>query len=146
MRQASQLVLLLIVVLCLPSGAQIPEKFTNLKVLPKEITRPELMKHMKGFALGLGVRCSSCHVGEENKPLSTYDFASDEKPMKRNARIMLAMVKEINEKSVSKLELGDKPVTVTCYTCHRGSKEPASEAPLPAAPPMPATPPVPPKQ
>ncbi len=45
-------------------NAQIPDKFENLQVLPKEISKPELMENMKSFALGLGVRCHFCHVGE----------------------------------------------------------------------------------
>ena len=60
--------------------------------------------------------------------------------MKQNARIMLLMAQEINEKHVARVRLeGDiKPVTVTCFTCHRGQKQPVSKTPLP--PPMGAPP------
>lgn len=128
---------LLLGVLGLNAAAQVPDKYTNLKVLPPEIKRVELVEIMKGFSLGLGVRCSTCHMGEEGKPLSTYDFASDEKQTKRNARLMLQMVKEINGKHLTAVmpESGLKPITVTCYTCHRGSRQPAGPAPLPPAPP-----------
>jgi hypothetical protein len=115
--------------------AQVPDKFTNLKVLPKDISKPQLLETMKGFALGLGVRCSNCHMGEEGKPLSTYDFASDEKRTKQNARIMLQMVHDINTKQLSQVKLDQPPVTVTCFTCHRGQKQPESKAPMPTAPP-----------
>jgi hypothetical protein len=90
--------------LAFPLRAQIPEKFENLKVLPADITRPQLLQVMRGFALGLGVRCQFCHVGEEGQPLSTFDFKSDEKPTKRTARVMLRMVHDINESYLSQLD------------------------------------------
>ena len=57
-------------------NAQIPDKFSNLKVLPKDISKGELIGNMKNAAIGLGVRCTFCHVGEGDD-LSTFDFASD---------------------------------------------------------------------
>src|SRR5262245_51004779 len=71
--------------------------FKNLQVLSKDITRDQLLSNMKFFAQSLGVRCVHCHVGEEGKPLSTFDFASDAKKEKLVARKMLAMVHRINE-------------------------------------------------
>jgi tetratricopeptide (TPR) repeat protein len=121
------LVLLAATFLAAPATAraQIPRKFKNLKVLPKDISRRELMETMRGFAGGLGVHCSACHVGEEGKPLSTYDFASDKKAMKRDARVMLRMVRAINGAYLSKLPQRDTPnVAVTCRTCHRGVRRP----------------------
>lgn len=105
--------------------AQIPEKYTNLKILPKEISRPELVKLMRGYATSLGARCHHCHVGEEGMPLSEFDFASDSKPQKRIARSMMRMVREINEKHIEPLETdrADK-VEVTCRTCHHGQAIP----------------------
>jgi thioredoxin reductase len=41
-----------------------PDELTNLKVLPKDISFPELMTNMKGFTQALGVRCEHCHVSE----------------------------------------------------------------------------------
>lgn len=108
-----------------PSRAQVPRKFKNLKVLPKDISRRELFETMRGFAQGLGVHCSACHVGQEGKPLSTYDFASDKKWMKRDARVMLRMVETINGSILPKLPQRDTPnVAVTCSTCHRGVRRP----------------------
>lgn len=108
-----------------PSRAQIPAKFKNLKVLPKDISRRQLFEVMRGFAQGLGVHCSACHVGQEGKPLSTYDFASDKKWMKRDARVMLRMVRAINGKILPELPQRDTPhVAVTCTTCHRGVRRP----------------------
>src|SRR5436190_24344993 len=82
-----------------PPAAAAPaaEQYKNLQVLPKDISKEQLFPIMKGFAQGLGVRCVHCHVGEEGKPLSTLDFASDAKKEKLVARKMLTMVHRINE-------------------------------------------------
>lgn len=111
--------------------------FKNIQVLSKDITRDQLLSNMKFFAQSLGVRCVHCHVGEEGKPLSTFDFASDAKPAKATARKMLAMVHRINSEDFGVKEFKD--VKVTCYTCHRGALKPLTAIP-PAepAPPAPA--------
>ena len=100
--------------------------FKNLKVLPKDISRDDLFDVMRfQFVGGLGVRCSHCHVGEEGKPLSTYDFASDDKEAKRKARVMMKMTREINQTFLASLpERADPPIQVQCITCHRGLPEP----------------------
>lgn len=98
----------------------------NLKVLPEGVSSAELSDTMKGFAMGLGVRCETCHVGEPNMPLDTFDFESDEKAMKRKARVMIRMVTAINGEHVSRLddvEVADR-VEVRCVTCHRGQQRP----------------------
>src|SRR3972149_4540758 len=108
-------------------SAQVPGNFKNLKVLPKNIQKNDLTNIMKGFTAALGVRCSFCHVGEEGKPLDTYDFASDEKTSKQKARIMLNMTRDINSQYLSKLsEFSNHIEKVECVTCHRGAKEPKS--------------------
>ncbi len=76
----------------------------NLKVLPKDISSEDLSATMRGFAMGLGVRCETCRVGEPNTPLHTFDFPSDEKPMKQKARLMIKMVNEINGELVPRLD------------------------------------------
>jgi hypothetical protein len=48
---------------------------------------------MRGYAIGLGIRCHHCHVGEGDDP-STFDFASDAKPAKTLARQMMRMTNE----------------------------------------------------
>ena len=98
----------------------------NLKVLPKEISSKELSDTMKGFALGLGVRCETCHVGEAGQPLDTFDFESDEKAMKRKARVMVRMLADVNSDYVPQLnEIEDAiRVEVRCVTCHRGRPQP----------------------
>jgi len=98
----------------------------NLKVLPEDISSGDLSNTMKGFAMGLGVRCETCHMGEAGEPLDTFDFASDERDMKKKARIMLKMVREINVLHVPKLnDIEDSQrVKVRCVTCHRGQQKP----------------------
>jgi hypothetical protein len=116
-----------------PSFANPPHK--NLKVLPQDISGPELIGAMKFFAMSLGVRCSFCHVGEEGKPLSTYDFASDAKKEKQTARRMIAMADRINKEDFGVTEVSKHKVT--CFTCHRGSPHPATIPPQLQAPPSP---------
>ncbi len=105
--------------------AQIPEKFENLKILPKEIGQRELLEVMRGFSMGLDVRCQHCHVGEEGKPFSEFDFASDEKPAKTIARSMMVMVRDINDKHIKPLKTQrEARIEVTCRTCHHGQALP----------------------
>ena len=110
--------------------------FKNLKVFPKDIARAELLANMKFFAQSLGVRCTYCHVGEEGKPLATYDFASDAKDHKTIARDMIRLADHINHDHLPKI-LVDPEAKVTCYTCHRGSTKPATQIPPPPATPLP---------
>ena len=70
-----------------PAAAQWPpDSLVNLQVLPEDIGVRELTRLMAGFTRALGVRCSDCHLGEESQPLAAYDFASDDKELKRKAR------------------------------------------------------------
>jgi len=117
--------------------------YKNLVVLPSGISRAELISTMKLFTQSLGVRCTYCHVGEEGKPLSTFDFASDAKNHKDTARGMLRMADRLNSELPGITGLPD--ARVTCFTCHRGSTKPLA-APAPGAPstvppPPPAKPP-----
>ena len=116
-----------------PAGSQ----YKNLQVLPKDISKDQLVPIMKSFAQSLGVRCVHCHVGEEGKPLSTFDFASDAKKEKQTARAMLRMVHRINSEDFGVKEFKD--VKVTCYTCHRGSTKPLTAPPPAPGAPAPAT-------
>src|SRR5689334_16636865 len=109
----------------LAQGKFPPDSFTNLKVLPKNIGKQELVATMRGFALGLGVRCTYCHVGREGAPLDSLKFASDDKRTKRAARVMIDMVNHINEEHLA--DVPDRPephVVVKCETCHRGVARP----------------------
>ena len=103
----------------------------NLQVLPKDTTREQIFPIMKSFSQSLGVRCTHCHVGEEGKPLSTFDFASDAKREKLVARSMLQMVHKINAEEFGVKDIKD--VKVTCFTCHRGAVKPLTVPPPPPA-------------
>jgi len=101
-----------------------PAKPSNVQVLPKDMPASQLRSVMTQFASTLGVRCSYCHKGEEGKPLSAYDFVSDENPNKDRAREMLRMLKDINA-HLSKLQpSGDQRINMWCHTCHHGKPRP----------------------
>ena len=112
---------------CVASGslvhAQIPDTFENLKVLPKDITKGELVGRMREFAGALGVRCNHCHVGENVMTLEGFDWSSDAKETKQVARGMIKMIAEINGKllpGTGRSEAGP----IGCITCHRGLEVP----------------------
>jgi tetratricopeptide (TPR) repeat protein len=106
-----------------PAAAQFPEKFTNLKVLPKDISRTELQSAMRGFAFALNVRCEHCHVEKPGGKKFEMDFAADDKEAKKTARVMLEMVAAINRDYISKVSK-TPPIQVQCVTCHHGLTEP----------------------
>jgi tetratricopeptide (TPR) repeat protein len=104
-----------------------PDSLVNVKVLPKDMPVRQVVGVMRGFAGGLGVRCTHCHVGENSQDLASIDFVSDEKPAKRKAREMLRMVRTINDEILADLpERSDPPIEVTCATCHHGVTKPQS--------------------
>ena len=59
------------------SGQGIPEEYSNLQILPEGIQRTELVGIMRGFSIGLGVRCSFCHTVSDGLDSLDDDFASD---------------------------------------------------------------------
>lgn len=113
--------------------AEVPElatTFTNLQVLPANISAEDLSDVMQGNLRGLGLRrrqsegCLYCHVGSLDVSRDNWDYASDQKHTKRKARVMMRMVWEINER-LSSLESRVAPdLEVTCYTCHAGRTDP----------------------
>src|SRR5271156_2403036 len=108
-----------------PAGAQTPDKFTNLQVLPKDISKQELTSKMRNFAFALNVRCNYCHA-EKKEGGKGLDFASDEKDAKKTARVMLQMVAAINRDYIAKLpQTPQSPqIPVQCVTCHHGLAQP----------------------
>jgi hypothetical protein len=73
-----------------PQSNPIPDQFVNLKVLPKDISKPELVNLMKQFSVTFGVRCSFCHSVSDD--LTQGRFDSDEKDTKVKARDLLRMI------------------------------------------------------
>lgn len=112
--------------LMLPLSAQPPQEGgrkggappapKNLKILKPEEVRPA----MSAYTRALGVNCDFCHV--------QGDRASDENPKKNTARMMIAMVKDIN----AKFPDAASKTYVTCYTCHNGKSTPLTAPPAPA--------------
>jgi hypothetical protein len=100
-------------------GKRVPPAPKNLKILTPEELHSGIMQK---FAAALGGNCMICHV--------QGDFASDENPHKIVARKMITMTKEINAKFDDNME------HVTCYTCHRGTHEPATAPPAAEAKPV----------
>lgn len=121
--------LLVFLVPAAPLSAQVagkwpPDSLVNTKVFPRNTPVTQVVGAMRNITGALGVRCPFCHVGEEGKPLSTFDFPSDEKRTKLVARQMLRMVEEINRRVDTIPERPSPGVDVTCGTCHRGVSRP----------------------
>lgn len=120
--------------MAVPLAAQAPGKWPpdsliNTKVIPKNTPVMQVVGQMRNITGALGVRCPFCHVGQEGEPLSTFDFASDEKATKRTARQMMLMVEEVNRRLDTlphdHARGHETPhVEVTCRTCHRGVERP----------------------
>lgn len=115
LRSTCSLGLLLFVLGSFAAVAQTPSAPKNLQVLPKDLTRAQVVEKMRGMAAGLGVKCDFCHV------IPAFD--KDDKDTKLIARRMLRMVDAINHDNFS-----DRP-EVSCYTCHRGQQKPVSQPP-----------------
>ncbi len=101
-------------------------RYTNLKILPKDISDDQLGKIMGNFKDALGVKCSFCHAPSADSTSHHLDFASDAKPEKNIARKMMKMTTKINKKffSYNKNEQGQTMPAVECMTCHHGKEHP----------------------
>lgn len=111
------------------ASAQIPQKFENLQVLPKDIPRDSLIQTMRRVTMSLGVRCNFCHSGGDGQSLQGVNFAADDKPEKKKARFMFAMTDTLNRVTLAMLpDRSDPPVGVQCVTCHHGSALPRTLA------------------
>ncbi len=103
--------------------------YKNLKVLPKNITKPQMDSVMKTFARSLGVKCDYCHAKKEDG--KGLDFPSDKEEAKGEARKMIRMQAKINSKffDVKNAKGLNPKLEVTCFTCHHGQGTPAKAAP-----------------
>jgi tetratricopeptide (TPR) repeat protein len=128
LRRLSLCALAVIAWLAVPAGLaqeawKWPEHPKNLKVLAVDTPPEKLSAIMRGFTRALGVRCQYCHVGEEGKPLATFDFVSDANPNKDRARQMYKMLGTINAQLKDFPRSGAK-VNMWCHTCHAGRPKP----------------------
>lgn len=101
-----------------------PDSLTNVKVLPKTMPVRDVIGVMRGFTFALGVRCTYCHVGQENQPLESYDFTSDEKRPKQAARVMMQMVMDANRQLANVPSRPTPTLDIKCAMCHRGVARP----------------------
>jgi photosynthetic reaction center cytochrome c subunit len=100
------------------------QQFKNIQVL-KDIPGDQLIPAMQFITASLGVECEFCHVqGAMEK---------DDKKQKQTARKMMLMMFAINKDNFE----GHREVT--CYSCHRGSSDPAGTPPVMTAETKPAT-------
>lgn len=104
-------------------------RYKNLKVLPKNTNKQQMDSVMHHFTGSLGVRCSYCHVF--NQEQKTMDFASDDNKNKNIARDMMHMTAKLNKKyfDINNSKKLDAKLEVTCYTCHHGAEHPATKVP-----------------
>ena len=84
--------------------------FKNIKVLNGQ-PASQLGPTMHFFEAALGFNCGNCHVKD--------GFEKDDKPEKRKTRDMIAMMNAINKENFKGEQL------VTCFTCHKGTADPA---------------------
>jgi hypothetical protein len=98
------------------------EEPKNLKVLPKDWTREQVVAVMQNFTAALGVGCNFCHVINQGSP---PDFASDDKKEKDMARAMMHIATDLNARLPKDFGVPASDVTrIQCITCHRGVPEP----------------------
>ena len=111
--------------------------YKNLKVLPKNINKKQMDSVMHHFASSLGVKCNYCH--QYNAEQKAMDFASDANEKKGVARNMLKMMQKLNKKyfHVNDSKNLTAKLEITCYSCHNGKANPATQPPPP--PPRPQT-------
>ena len=109
------------------AASHLPEEgFTNLKILPKNISKQQLDKVMDEFKDALGVKCSFCHIHKKDDPRQ-WDYPSDEKPEKNIARKMITLSNKINKKffhGKSKYGQENALMEIHCVTCHHGIAHP----------------------
>jgi hypothetical protein len=102
----------------------------NIQML-KGLPSSQLFPLMNFIGASLGVKCAYCHViaGKDAEGRNNWVWESDDKETKRTARRMMQMVLSVNNSN--RADFRDNPVT--CYTCHRGQREPVGLPALPLA-------------
>ena len=118
-----------------PQGAQsektVDQARKNIQML-KGLPESQLFLVMNFVASSLGEQCNFCHVQQGKDPKTGFTkwvWESDDKPEKQTARRMMQMVLSI--KANNKVDFRENEVT--CYTCHRGQRQPVGLPPMPLA-------------
>lgn len=106
-------------------GRGLPDSLVNTKVFPHTTPVREVVNTMRGFTAALGVRCDYCHVEKAGGGPGELDFPKDDRRTKVAARLMMLMVRQINDSVLSRIPERPAPnVAVACMTCHRGVARP----------------------
>ena len=92
--------------------------FKNVKVLT-DVNAGDFMRLQNAMTAWVAPQqgCGFCHAGT--------DYASDAKPAKQAARVMLAMTRHINTAWKSHVGGPSGADGVTCFSCHRGQPVPS---------------------
>lgn len=95
--------------------------FKNVQIMKTAPAARFLLIMNLGYARGLGVTCTHCHVEE--------DFSSDDKRPKRAAREMAVMHRSINDQlaKMQNLEPNPNGHFINCSTCHHGQIDPMAK-------------------
>jgi len=130
MKKLCVIVITILTTILICSAAIDPPKkeYRNLKVLPQNISSKALSKLMvDDFSDALGVGCGFCHA--QGKDSVSIDYASDAKPEKEIARMMMRMDLRINKQffRLKHPSFTDGPLVVTCNTCHNGKPHPEGD-------------------
>ena len=105
-------------------GPSATEAYKNVTVLT-DVSAAEFMRLQEAITAWVSPKegCGFCHAGD--------DYASDTKPQKAAARVMLQMTRHLNTDWAGHMA----GAGVTCYSCHRGQPVPAGtwfpDAPAP---------------
>lgn len=106
-------------------------RYTNLKVLSKNITEEDMDYVMETFSVNLGANCLFCHPGKQNGAEFSIDYVTDQLQNKKVARDMLRMTMKLNKKYFNINMTGRMTVRgrIWCKTCHQGKPIPILNSP-----------------
>lgn len=128
MKKTSLVVLILAFVVAVSSAfTKTDPGYKNLQILPKDITERQMDSVMHHFSASLNVGCEFCHIKKQIPVFEQWDWASDANKHKLVARNMMKMTNKLNDEYFpysGKAENMSTILTVTCFTCHNGQKEP----------------------
>ena len=116
-RKIKNIMKLLISFLLLISTSLMQNISKNLQILDFESER-ELKKYMKAISKDLGVKCNFCHN------INDKSIDTDHKMI---AREMMRMQIDLNKQFFNHIGdslLAHENTQISCWTCHRGAKNP----------------------
>jgi hypothetical protein len=114
-------------VAALSTPREAASKSKNLRVLPQDSSAGDIKILMDRYGQELGVKCEYCHT--QDPQTQKLDYVSDDNPAKQTARVMIAMLDEINSKYLAQLDDQKYAVPVSCGNCHQGQADPPTFEP-----------------